>query len=181
MRTFLVLGLLTALALAGCSGGNDASDTQSVSTSTQTNVGNTTVSGSISAGPDGAAGNGSVNDPNGNASLSWSYDNRTGTLSGNGAVVNVPFTKEESFTVQDAASRLFLNLTATGSDLTMAIRAADCTSDDCVERVKTAGGSASYEANQPGSGDWLVTLELEGTGPVQAEYALEIAQLGAQA
>lgn len=182
MRTILLAGLLLALALAGCSGG-DSSDTQSVSTSTQTAIGNTTVRGSISAGPDGAAGNASVNGTSGNASAAtaWSYDNRSGSISGNGAVVNVPFTKDESFTVRDGVTRLLLNLTAQGNDLTMKLRGPDCASDDCVEQTKTSSGTASMDVAMPGQGEWLVTLELTGTGPVQADYTLEIAQLGPRA
>lgn len=183
MRSILLVGLLLAAALAGCSSDDSTSDVQSVSTSTKTNAGNTTVSGSVSIGPGGAAGNGSVNDPNGNASAAtaWSYDNRTGTISGNGAIVNVPFTKEEEFTVRDGAARLLLNLTVEGNDLTLKLRSPDCTSEDCVEEAKSTAGKASFDVNAPPEGQWLATLELEGTGPVQAEYTLEIAQLGPRA
>ena len=183
MRTFLMAGLLLALALAGCSGGGDSSDTQSVSTSTQTGAGNTTVSGSVSAGPGGAAGNASVNGTSGNASAatSWSHDNRTGSISGNGAIVNVPFTKDESFTVRDGVSRLLLNLTVEGNELTMKLRSPDCSSDDCAEQAQTSSGQASLDVSRPGPGEWLVTLELTGTGPVQSDYTLEIAQQGPKA
>lgn len=180
-RTILMVsGLLLAAASAGCIGGDDGkSDVQSVSTSTQTNLGNTTLSGSVSAGPGGAAGNGSVNDPRGNASAatSWSYDNRSGTISGNGAVVNVPFTKEESFTVENGTAKLVLNLTVEGHDLTLSLRAPDCGAAECAEEVKSQSGTASIAMNDPMEGDWVAVLELEGTGPVQAEYTLEIAKL----
>jgi hypothetical protein len=176
----LVTTLLLAALLAGCSGGDGKSDVNSASTSTQTNVGDTTVSGSISVGPDGGAINGSVNGTqgNGSAAATWTYDNRTGTISGNGAIVNVPFEEEESFQVAENTSRMFLNLTATGHELTLSLRAPDCAASECAQEVTTQSGSASLEVTKPGEGEWVAVLQLEGTGPVEADYALAIAQLG---
>ena len=169
--------LLLAAALAGCSGDDGKSDATSLST--QTNVGNTTVSGSVSVGPDGGAAAGSVNGTEGNVSIaeSWSYDNRSGTVSGTGYVVNVPIEKEESFTVADNTSTLFLNLSVVGEDLTMSVRAPDCETEDCAEEVTTQSGEASLQLNDPMAGGWIAVLQLEGNGPVEADYTLEIAHL----
>lgn len=170
--------LLLAAALAGCSGGDGASDTTSVST--QTNLGNTTVSGSGSVGPGGGF-NASINGTDGNASVgaSWSYDNRTGTISGNGAFVNVPFEEEEAFTLSGDVSRLVLNLSATGNDLTLSLRAPGCEDSACAQEVTTQSGKASMPIDAPEAGDYVAVLQLTGTGPVEADYVLEIATLSA--
>lgn len=177
--TSLVAALLLAAALAGCAGDEGKSDVNSYSTSTQTSVGNTTFSGSVSAGPGGGGVNGSVDDPRGNASagLSWSSENRTGTLSGTGAFVNTPFTAEETVRVENGTVRLVLNLSVEGDELTLSLRAPDCEASECAEEVQTSSGRASLDVQRPVEGTWTAVLELEGTGPVEADYTLEIAQL----
>jgi hypothetical protein len=179
MRTALMAGLLlSALLLAGCSGDDNTSDVQGVSTSTETNIGNTTVSGSVSAGPGGAQGSGSINGTQGNASAStsWSYDNRTGTMSGNGAFVNVPITKEEDFSVQDGTVSMYVNVTAEGHELHIAVRAPGCEDNDCATEADTQSGKATMSIPNPTEGDWVVVLELDGVGPMEADYTLEIAK-----
>lgn len=176
--SFLMAALVLAAALAGCSGDDGASDVDSASTSTKTNVGSTTLSGSVSAGPGGGGANGSVDDPRGNASanLTWSSEERTGTVSGTGAVVNTPFTAEEAFTVANGTVQVVLNLTVEGNALTLSLRAPDCKASDCAEEVTTAGGKASFDVQSPAEGTWTAILELEGQGPVESDYTLEIAQ-----
>lgn len=177
-HSILVAGLVLAAALAGCSGDDGKSDVNSVSTSTQTNIGNTTFSGSFSAGPGGGGVNGSVNDPNGNASanLTWSSENRTGSIDGTGAFVNTPFEAEETFAVQNGTVQLVLNLTVEGDDVTLSLRAPDCDESECAEEVTTNAGKASLDVQMPDEGTWTAVLQLDGTGPVEAEYTLEIAQ-----
>lgn len=171
--------LLSAALLAGCSGDDGRSDVQGVATSTQTNIQNHTVSGSVSAGPGGANASGNYSGPAGNASAStaWSYDNRTGTISGNGAFVNVPFTKEEKFTLSNGTVSLYLNLTAEGHELKIAVRAPGCASDDCATTASTSNGKASVNLPDPEQGDYVAVIELDGVGPVSADYTLEIAKL----
>lgn len=171
--------LLLAAALAGCAGG-EGEDAEEQSLSTQTNAGNTTVSASVSAGPDGAAGAGSVNGTgNASAATSWSYDNRTGTLSGNGIpIAGRPIEKEESFTVPGNTSTLFLNLSADGEELTLLVRAPGCDDNDCAEETTTQAGKASVRLSDPAGGPYVAVLQLEGTGPVESDYVLEIATQG---
>ena len=169
--------LLGAAAVAGCSGDDNKSDVQSVSTSTHTGIGDSSASGSVSVGPGGAAGAGNVTTPEGNASArtSWSYDNRSGTISGNGAFVNVPFTEEEKFTLQNGTVSLYLNLTAEGHELRVSVRAPGCADEACATEAETQSGSASLSFPNPVEGDYVAVLQLDGVGPVSADYTLEIA------
>lgn len=175
----IVSGLLLAAALAGCSGDDGKSDT-SFSTSTETNVGNTTLSGSVSFGPGGGNASAGVNGTEGNAStqMSWSYDNRTGSISGTGVPVAASsFEEEETFTVGDNVSTLYVNVTSEGGELTLSLREPGCEDDTCAQEAQTVSGAASLQAMAPPSGEWLAVLTLEGTGPVSADYELQIAQL----
>jgi hypothetical protein len=175
----LVSGLLLAAALAGCSGDDGKSDT-SFSTSTQTNVGNATFSGSVSVGPGGGNASASVNGTQGNASTqaSWTYDNRTGSISGTGVpVAGQPIEKEESFTVGDNVSTVYVNVTSEGGELTLSLREPGCEDSECAEEAQTASGVASMQVATPSAGQWILVLTLEGSGPVSADYELQIAQL----
>lgn len=173
----MVAGLLLASALAGCSGDDGGSDVASVSTSTQTNLGNTTLSGSISASPNGTAGGVGANGTDGNLSMAWSYDNRSGTVSGTGTVVNVPITKDESFTVSNGTAQLVVNVTAQGHAVTVSLRPPDCEETACAaESAELENEQASFTAMKPDEGAWTVSFELEGVGPVEADYTLSIAQ-----
>jgi hypothetical protein len=73
---------------------------------------------------------------------------------------------------------MVLNLTADGHELTLSLCAPDCDASDCAQEVTTQSGSASLAVSKPAEGEWIAVLQLDGTGPVQADYTLEIAQLG---
>ena len=173
----LVSGLLLAAVSAGCFGGDDGgAAVQSVSTSTQTGVGNTSVSGSISAGPDGVASSGNASSDN--ASVAWSYDNRTGTVQGTGVpMASDSFETDESINVANGTRKLLVNLTVEGNDVTLSLRAPDCDAADCAEEVQTQGGQAALAIDTPLEGVWTAVITVEGNGPLRADYTMEIAQL----
>lgn len=208
MRSWVLLASLAlALPLAGCStggelptsdvalGSSSASRTGSANATSATSSG--TATGTGTAGPAGggnATGNGTATgsrnpgnatgnatgNSTGNATgnATWTYDNRTGSLSGTGLFFNTPFTAEERFIVNNGTERLVLNLSVEGDELTLTVHPPGCDEGDCVSEVETADGAALLEFVAPLEGDWSATLSLDGLGPVSSDYTLGIHRLG---
>ena len=198
---FLALALALALPLSGCLAGDGDSDTDDADTTGSTSGSSTrsttrtgtTVSASGSAGPvsgNATVGGNTTGNQTGNATgnqtgnstgnATWSYDNRTGTISGTAVpVVAGSFSEEETFTIANGTQKLVLNLTADGRAITMNVQEPDCDDTDCGTEVETAEGKATISFNSPAEGEWTVTLTISGgTGPVTSDYVLSIGTLG---
>lgn len=194
MRPILLAALaLVALPLAGCAEEGGDADTQSTTgtsgTPTRTGTGGSftttmTGSGGNQTGPSGnATGNGTGNATgnatgNGTGNGTWEYDNRTGTVAGTGIpVFSASFEETETVQVANGTLNLTLNLTSTGDDVTVTVQPPGCEEDDCTVEVEAEGGRADFAYGDPAEGEWSVTMSVSGTGPVEAEYELTVAQL----
>lgn len=180
----LILGL--ALGLSGCvasdagAGLDGNANTESPSASASANA---TATGTGKPGPSSstnstAPSNGTGNETGSgtdNATTKWTYENRTGTVSGNELIVLHPATKKEAFNVTNGSLTLTLDLATQGSDLSMTVRGADCTQASCEKTVKTASGKANLTFAAPANGTWSATLAIaSGLGPVSSSYKLII-------
>lgn len=178
LLTWVVLGAVT---LGGCLGGGgdggDSGDGQSTS-SRSTGPASFTGGSGGNTSTSNATTNGTTNSTapdNATQLQAWSYDNRTGQVSGVGLLVQQP-EADEPFTVGNA-SRLLLNLSVEGDELTLTVRPPGCMEASCEQTATTSGGSASLAIASPDAGDWRATLTAEGAGPQDAQYELSIGQL----
>lgn len=203
MRPALLLAVALGLVLplAGCAQDPDGADTQSDPSATASATRTPRATGSSTATGTGAqggnatgnhTGNGTAsppgnatNDPSGNATgnstgrATWTYDNRTGRVSGTAIPVVAPsFSKTEAFNVTNGTQRLVLDLNVTGSQVTMTVTPPGCTTAACANTTKTDGGKAQAVFENATAGAWSVKLAVSGTlGSVQADYKLGIAKL----
>lgn len=180
----LALTLLTAPGLAGCIGGEQGAEAGPTSTSEKNDTGNDTeddeTSGNGSSNEPGnvsgnASGNGSgVGDGNASAeaSASWSYDNRSGSVSSMDPVL-LTGSEEEAFEVENGTLELALDLSADG-DLDVCIMAPGA--EACTEEASTEEGNLTWTTTQPAGGEW--TVELRHSGVLSSvDYELVIGQL----
>lgn len=172
LNWFLAAPLLLG-AFAGCLGfGGGAvegsADTEEENTGVDASGGFGNASAGVGAG-------GSSN----NVTSQWTYDNRSGSMSGNALVVTGPEPKLESFTVVNGTQTLTINLSADGDGLVLTLRPPGCDNEDCEVDAGSADAQApaSFDAREPEEGDWKAVLRIEGgPGPVASEYDLEIGQ-----
>lgn len=185
MRPIWILALcLVSVAASGCFGDDEAGtqDTGTTGTSgptrTPTSSPNSTSPSSPSPSGTGSPPYGTTQSPNGtaNATSEWTYDNRTGSVSGANLLVSGP-SAEEALSVASGVLQMFLNVTASGDELTVVVTPPGCESADCEKEQTTQDGNASLSFSAPPEGSWSVRLAAEGLGPVSSEYALEAAQL----
>lgn len=207
MRPALLLAVALGLVLplAGCAEDPDEADTQSdpstttsatrspratgSSTATATGVGGGNATGNQTGNGTASPPGNATGDPSGNATgnatgnVTWTYDNRTGRVSGTAIPVLAPsFSKTEAFNVTNGTQRLVLNLTVTGSQVTMTVSPPGCTTSACANTTKTAGGTAQLTYENATAGGWSVKLSVSATvGSVQADYKLVIAKLAVPA
>lgn len=138
-------------------------------------TGNATGNGTGPAG--GAPGNGSANAA-GNAT--WSYDNRTGRVGGTGPVAVLTATHEadESVAVANGTENLTVHVTVRGRDATVTIQPPGCDEDDCRTELEVEDGVAQQAGfDAPDAGNWTFTVGISGSGSIEAQYELDLAQL----
>lgn len=191
MRTLpwiLAVMLIAAPALTGCIGvggeGGDSDEagnqTNETNETNETNDSNTSGNGSEDDSSDGFIGDEEAD------GSSWRSENRTGTVSGTSQLTGGT---TETFTVEDGAEQLMLNLTADGGELEMCIREPGDNSsghasgtdgfaqqEACSETETTQDGNASFQASAPDSGEWSVELTAAQPTTGEIEYTLTIAQ-----
>lgn len=183
----LAFAALAAVSVGGCLGGasesgGDAGDTPSSSTSSSARPGARPSSGTSTSGqPSPTPGANTTYGSDGNDSANqtvrvWSYDNRSGDVSGIGLFVMQP-EANETFTVDDDATQLVLNLSAAGAELTLTLRPPGCDDSACEDSVTTQGGNATLSVPSPDAGAWESILVAEGVGPQEASYEMAIGQL----
>ncbi len=182
----LGLTLLTAPVLSGCVGGQEGEDAGPTNTSEDNDTGNFSgnTSGNFSGDGSGNAsgnlsGNGSGNasgnlsgNGSGNASASWSYDNRSGTVSSTAPIL-LTGSEEEAFEVENGTLELALNLSADG-ELDVCIM--EPGAEACTEEATTEGGNFTWNTTQPAGGEWTVALSHSGVLS-SVDYELVIGQL----
>lgn len=185
----LALTLLTAPALSGCIGGQDGEQAGPTGTSDPNDTGNDSRAnesgGNASGNGSGnASGNGSGfgdgnesgfgdgNGSDGDTSASWTYDNRSGTVSSQAPVV-LTGSEEEALDVENGTLELALNLSADG-ELDVCIMEPEA--EGCTEEASTEDGNLSWNATDPASGEWTVELSHSGTLS-DVDYELTIGQL----
>jgi hypothetical protein len=111
-----------------------------------------------------------------NTTLAWSYDNRTGTVSGTALLLIGSSSKDETFAVENGTALLFLNFTVQGSAVDVEITPPGCDDDACRISVDVSSGAATYTTDDPVEGSWTVTFSSTTTiGPYSTDYALAIA------
>lgn len=179
--------LLAAPALSGCiggSGGDEDLDETSSGNDPASNESNSSEGNNTSGdAPPGGNETGSENETE-EPGTTWTYDNRTGSVSGTNAIVHSEGSEQEEFTVEPNALKLGLNLSAEGGELEMCVSGPSGNESDngsgeqsCDETVTTEDGNATFAAEAPEEGDWTVTLRPAETGRHSIDYELVIAQL----
>lgn len=180
----LALTLLAAPVLSGCVGGQEGEEAGPTNTSEDNDTGNDT-------GDDGTSGNESGNESGnfsgnesgnesgfgddnetGNESASWTYDNRSGSVSSTDPIL-LTGSEEEAFEVENGTLELALNLSAE-DDLDVCIK--EPGAEECTEEASTEDGNLSWNTTQPAGGEW--TVELSHSGVLSSvDYELVIGQL----
>lgn len=111
----------------------------------------------------------------------WSYDNRTGTVSGTNAVATEA-SSSESFNVSEDARELQLDLSAEGGELDVCIQAPDGGNEseeesECAAEESTQDGNLTWSTSSPAHGGWTIEMTAQGVGPQSVDYELVIGQL----
>lgn len=191
----LAVLLVAAPAMSGCIGFGGDGDGEDLN---ETSAENDTPSGENDSAEGNESGEGPPGDANETGSenetqedggdATWTYDNRTGTVSGTNAIVTSSGSAEETFNVDPNTLKLALNLSAEGGELEMCLtqpggnesggnESGNTSQESCDETVTTEDGNASFTAESPTEGEWKATLRPAEPGHHSIDYELAIAQL----
>lgn len=157
----LVSLVVLATAFAGCTGDDGGpSDSDSTPTAGFQPEGTDTNSTTSATNTTGTtAGNGTAGDGNTSAQASWRFENRTGSAPGTLLPIDEADAAEESFSVDDGAMQLRVEVGVTGDDATVRVAPPGCTEDACMMTGNASEGTpAGFDVAGPDIGQWLVEI-----------------------
>jgi hypothetical protein len=173
-RIALVIVLAAVLALAGCLGGGDGSDSAGTASSD---------SPGSSSSPQASADNGTAdNETDDGPDFVWNTTTRQGSVTGLN-VAGLALTTEgsdQNWTVRQGTRNLTLNLSAQSEEVTMRIAPPGCenTADSsCTTTVTTEDGEATWSTENPDTGQWDAVFFRGNTGYGEVQYELTIDKL----
>jgi hypothetical protein len=168
-RACLAAVLVSMAVLAGCIGNGDS--------------GTGTTDGEDDW-DDGAPGQGNVtggsdpmmppgNQTQGSGNVTWTHENRTGTVSGTALIVTGGNPQEESFLVQFGTAAIEFSVHLEGDTVQVFVAPPGCEDESCQQDIS----SGTFSAEAPPEGDWRVILEPQTmVGPYSTDYEIVFAQ-----